>query len=133
MKSEYAFHLTMVYLQEKKMRFHQKQWYVWIETSGMKCHPPSPQILLCRAASQTPLILPWLRGSTLHLHLLNLMRFPWAYFLNLSRSLWMVFHLPSASAEPLSFMPSGNLLRVNSILSFMPLIKILGNTGPCLD
>ncbi|KAK4823668.1 hypothetical protein QYF61_005639 [Mycteria americana] len=55
-----------------------------------------PQVLLCRAAlnpfiPQPVLILGVARPNcrTLHLALLNVMRFTWAYFSSLSRSLWM--------------------------------------------
>ena len=77
--------------------------------------------------------LPWSKCKTLHFALLNLIRFRWANFLNLSRFLWMA-SLPSAvSTAPLSLVSSANLLRVHSIPSPMPLIKMLKSIRPKTD
>ncbi|KAK4827087.1 LOW QUALITY PROTEIN: hypothetical protein QYF61_014189 [Mycteria americana] len=70
---------------------------------------------------------------TLHLALLNLMRFTQAHFSSLSRSLWMVSHPSDVSTAPLSLMSSANLLRVHSIPLSMSLMKILNSTGPTID
>ena len=69
--------------------------------------------------------LPRPKRKTLPFALLNLIRFARAYLSNLSRSLWMA-SLPSAvSTAPHSMVSSAILLRVHSITSSMPLIKML--------
>ncbi|KAK4818489.1 hypothetical protein QYF61_014219 [Mycteria americana] len=76
--------------------------------------------------------LPRTRCRTLHLALLNLMRFTQAHFSSLSRSLWMTSRSSSVSTAPLSLVSSANLLRVHSILLSMSLMKILNSTGPTI-
>ena len=77
--------------------------------------------------------LPWPMCRTLHLILLNLMRFTQAHFLSLSKSLWMVFQPSSLLTAPLSLMSSANLLKVHSIPLSMSRMKILTSTGPSND
>ena len=48
----------------------------------------------------------------MHLALLNLIRFSWAHFSSLSRSLWMASLPSSVLTAPLSLVSSANLLRV---------------------
>ena len=98
------------------------------------------QVLLCRAAlnqliSQSILILglPWPTCRTLHLALLNFMRFTWARLSSLSQFLWMASLPFRVSATPLSLVSSTNLLRVYSIpLSKSPK-KMLNNMSPNKD
>jgi len=67
------------------------------------------------------------------LALLNLMRFTWAHFSSLSRSLWMAFHPSGVSTAPFSLVSSANLLRVHSLLLSMSLMKLLNSTRPNMD
>ncbi|KAK4810857.1 hypothetical protein QYF61_008829 [Mycteria americana] len=77
--------------------------------------------------------LPQPRCRTLHLALLNLMRFTQAHFSSLPRSLWMTSRPSGVSTAPLSLVSSANLLRVHSISLSMSLMKILNSTGPSTD
>ncbi|KAK4810863.1 hypothetical protein QYF61_008835 [Mycteria americana] len=77
--------------------------------------------------------LPQPRCRTLHLALLNLMRFTQAHFSSLPRSLWMTSRPSGVSTAPLSLVSSANLLRVHSISLSMSLMKILNSTGPTVD
>ncbi|KAK4818676.1 hypothetical protein QYF61_017421 [Mycteria americana] len=70
---------------------------------------------------------------TLHLALLNLMRFTQAHFSSLSRSLWMTSRPSGMSTAPLCLVLSENLLRVHLISLSMSLMKILNSTGPTVD
>jgi len=68
--------------------------------------PQSPQFLLQRAAlkeffSQCVHIA-GIAPKSLHLALLNLIRFSWVHFSSLSRSLWMDSLLSNASTAPFS-------------------------------
>ena len=74
------------------------------------------------------LLLP--KCNALHLALLNLIRFIWAHFSSLSRSLWMTFLPSSVSTAVLSSVSSANLLRVHVIPLSMTLIKMLKSIGP---
>ena len=49
----------------------------------------------------------------LHLALLNLVRFTWAHFLSLSRSLWMASCPSAMSTTPLSLMSADSLLKAH--------------------
>lgn len=98
-----------------------------------------PYVLLLRDAlnlfSAQPVFvfgLPQPRCRTLHLPLLNLMRFTQAHLSSLSRSIWME-SLPSiASTAPHCLVSSENLLRVHSIpLSKSP-TKMLNSTSPSI-
>jgi len=96
-----------------------------------------PQVLLLRAA-RIP-FLPSLylclqltqpMGRSVHLALLNFMRFAWAHLSSLSRSLWMASCSLGVLIAPLSLVSSANLLRVHSIpLSISP-TKMLNSAGP---
>ncbi|KAK4822069.1 hypothetical protein QYF61_009330 [Mycteria americana] len=85
-------------------------------SAGLLSIPSSPS--LCR---------------TLHLPLLDLMRFTQAHFSSLSRSLWMTSRPSAVSTAPLSLVSSANLLRVHSISLSMSLMRILNRTGPSTD
>ena len=74
--------------------------------------------------------LPWPRCRTLHLALLNFMRFTQAHLSSLSRSLWMAFLPSSVWTTPHNLVLSADLLRVYSIPLSMSLTKILNTTGP---
>ena len=91
--------------------------------------------LLLRSSSSlhTYLEFPWPKPNTLHLTLLNLIRFIWNHLLSLSKSLWMAFLLSAESIAPLSLIFSENLLRMHSISSSMSLIKMLKCTQPKTD
>ncbi|KAK4826465.1 hypothetical protein QYF61_009192, partial [Mycteria americana] len=77
--------------------------------------------------------LPQPRCRTLHLALLNLLRFTQAHFSSLPRSLWMTSHPSGMSTAPLSLVSSANLLKVHLISLSMSLMKILNSTGPTVD
>jgi len=62
------------------------------------------------------------RCKTLHLTLLNLLRFSWTHCSSLLRTLWMSFWPSSMSTAPHSLVTPGNLLRV---LSIRALISVL--------
>uniref|UniRef100_A0A8C3EYK4 Uncharacterized protein n=1 Tax=Chrysemys picta bellii TaxID=8478 RepID=A0A8C3EYK4_CHRPI len=70
---------------------------------------------------------------TLHLSLLNLIRFLLAQSLNLSRSVWTLSLPSSISTPPRSLVSSANLLRVQSIPSSRSLMKMLNKIGPRTD
>ncbi|KAK4813629.1 hypothetical protein QYF61_014389, partial [Mycteria americana] len=99
-----------------------------------------PQVLFRRAALKhiipqpvsKPRIAPT-RCRTLHLALLNLMRFTQAHFSSLSRSLWMTSRPSDLSTAPLSLVSSANLLSVHLISLSMSLMKTLNSTGPTID
>ncbi|KAK4814241.1 LOW QUALITY PROTEIN: hypothetical protein QYF61_012737 [Mycteria americana] len=98
-----------------------------------------PQVLFHRATLDhiipQPVLKPRIAPTqvTLHLALLNLMRFTQAHFSSLSRSLWMTSHPSGVSTAPHSLVSSANLLRVHSISLSMSLMKILNSTGPSTD
>ena len=70
--------------------------------------------------------------STLHLALLNLVRFSWAHFSSLSRSLWMASLLSNVLTALLSLVSSANLLRVHLMPSSISLMKSTDTkTNPC--
>ena len=58
---------------------------------------------------------PWPGCRTLHLALLNIMRFTWAQFSSLSRSLWMTSYPSGVLTAPLILVSPANLLRVHLI------------------
>ncbi|KAK4807231.1 LOW QUALITY PROTEIN: hypothetical protein QYF61_024351 [Mycteria americana] len=110
------------------------------EPSLLQAEPPQlsqpfligkyPQVLLHRAALNPFIPQPVLilgiaptQGQDPDLALLNLMKFTWAHFSSLSRSLWMASLLSSISTAPLSLVSSANLLRVHSIPLSMSLMK----------
>ncbi|KAK4817090.1 hypothetical protein QYF61_027921 [Mycteria americana] len=70
---------------------------------------------------------------SLHLALLNFMRFTWAHSSSLSRSLWMTSLPSSKSTALLSLVSSANLLRVHSIPLSVSLMKTLNSTHPTID
>lgn len=67
---------------------------------------------------------------TLHIPLLNFMRFLSSPFSSLSSSLWMAARPSGISAIPPTFVPSADLLRAHPVSSFMPLIRTWNKTGP---
>ena len=69
------------------------------------------------------------RYSTLHLFLLNFVRFLSAQLSSLSRSRGMAAQPSGVSTTPPSFVSPANLLRVHSVLSFRLLKKRLNKTG----
>ena len=71
--------------------------------------------------------------KTLHLDLLNLMRFTWVYCLSLSRYFWMASPPSGMSTAPHRLVSSANLKRVHLIQLSMPLMKILKRTSPSTD
>lgn len=77
--------------------------------------------------------LPRPRCNILHLILLNLMRFPGTHFLSLSRSLWLASHNSDVATTPFNMVTPSNLLRMNSFLPCMWLIKLLNNICPNMD
>lgn len=85
-------------------------------------HSP-PTFYLC-------MLLPQSTYKTLHLVLLNFMRFAWAYF---SWSLWMIFLLSSMSVIPYRWMSITYLMRVYSIPSSMSLTKMLNYISSSTD
>ncbi|KAK4818403.1 hypothetical protein QYF61_012324 [Mycteria americana] len=100
--------------------------------------PPSPSWQGCSQSLHPPACIdtggfPQARCRTLHLALLNLMRFTRAHFSSLSRSLWMASCPSGMSTVPLSLVLSANLLRVHSIPLPMSLMKILNSIGPTID
>ena len=77
--------------------------------------------------------LPQARCRTLHLVLLNFVRFLWAHSSSLSRALSMA-SLPSrVPTAPLSLVSSANLLRVHSTPLSMLLMMISDNIGASTD
>ena len=88
----------------------------------LSIHSP-PSLYLC-------LGLPQPMCRTLHLTLLNLVRFAQAHFLILSRSLWVTSFFSSVSTAPHSLVSSVNLLRVHSVPLSMLLTKRLNSTVP---
>jgi len=74
--------------------------------------------------------LPWPKCSTLHLALMNLIRYTWAHPLSLFRSLSVASLHSILSTAPLSLLSSTDSLRVQSIPLPMSLMKMLKNTGP---
>ena len=73
------------------------------------------------------------RCRTVHLPLLNLIRFLSAQLSSLSRSRWLAAQPASVSTTPPSFVSSANLLRVHSNSSSRSLMKKLNKTGPITD
>ena len=99
-----------------------------------------PQVLLHRATlnlvilqSVLMLVIPTPMCRTLHLALLNFLRFTWAHSSSLSRSLWMASLPSSKSIASLSLVSFANLLRMHSIPVSMSLIKILNSIGCSID
>jgi len=74
-----------------------------------------------------------LRCNTMHLDLLNLMRFSWALCSRLSKSLWIASHPSGVSIVPHSLVSSADLLRVHSTPLSALLMKILKSIGPSTD
>ena len=70
---------------------------------------------------------------TLHLPLLNLIRFQSAELSSLSRSRWTTAQPSGVSTTPPSLVSSANLLRVHSSSSSRSLMKKLNKTGPSTD
>ena len=89
---------------------------------------PSPSLQGCSQSLHPPAFIDT-RDCPDHLHLalLNFIRFTWAHFLSLSRSLWMASHPSGMSNALLSFVSSANLLRVHLIPLSMSLMKILNS------
>ena len=77
------------------------------------------------------LFLPMCR--TLHLPLLNLIRFLSAQLSSLSRSRWMAAQPSGVSTTPPSLVSSANLLMVHFNSSSRSLLKKLNKTGPSTD
>jgi len=104
-------------------------------------HPPvlpSPSRQGCSQSLHPPACIdtggcPNSGAGPLHLTLLNLMRFTWAHFSRLSRSLWMASHLSGVSTAPLSLVSSADLLRVHSVPLSRSLMKTLSSTHPSMD
>ena len=76
------------------------------------------------------LVLPWPMCWTLHLALLNFMRFTQAHLSSLSRSLWVASLPSSVSTASHSLVSLANLLRVHSIPLSMSPTKMLNSTSP---
>ena len=73
------------------------------------------------------------RCRTLHLPLLNLIRFLSAQLSSLSSSHWMAAQPSGVSTTPPSLVSSANLLRVHSNPSSRSLMKKLNKIGPSTD
>jgi len=105
------------------------------------CGHQDPWVLFCKAAFQlvAPHNMYWCVGlflckdRNLRFSLLNFMRFLWAHLFSLLRSLWMAAGPSGASATPLSFVLSTDLLRVHSAPSSRSLMKMLTRSGPAVD
>ena len=74
--------------------------------------------------------LPQPRCKTLHLDLLNLIRFTWAYCSSLSQSLWKASHPSGVPTAPHILVSAANLLREDSISLSVSLTKILKSIDP---
>ena len=72
------------------------------------------------------------RCRTLHISLLNFMKFLSAHFSSLSRSLWMAAQLCGVLVTCPSFVSSANLVRLHSVPSSRSLMKVLNRTGPSI-
>ena len=70
---------------------------------------------------------------TLHLPLLNFMRFLSSHFSRLSRYLWMLGQSPGVSVTPFSFVSSENLLRMHSAPLSRSLMKMLYTTASSIN
>ena len=81
----------------------------------------------------TYLGLPQPMFNTLHLGLLNLIRFTYAHFSRLFGSLWMTSVPSVVSVAPLSLVSSSDLLRVHSIPLSISLIKMIKITSPKMN
>jgi len=72
--------------------------------------------------------LSWFKCNTLHMALLNIVRFSWTHFLILSRCLWMASLLSFVSTSPLSLVSSSHLIQLSVLL-----IKTLKRAGVKTD
>ena len=75
----------------------------------------------------------WPKGNTLHLALLNPLRFTWTHLSSFPRPFWMTSLPYVVSTAPFSLVSSANLLRVHSIPQSRCLIKMLRSTSPKMD
>lgn len=99
-----------------------------------------PKVLLSRAALQLlrpqHVLMPGViltQYKTLHLPLLNFMRFLSAQFSSLSRSLWAAAQPTGVTATPPGFVSSVNLLKHHSAPSSRSLTKKLNSTRPSIS
>ena len=116
-----------------KIRAH--SWLTVKLSSTRTSRPLSTELLYSRSA----LSLYWCIGlflpkfRTLHLPLLNLMRFFSAQLSSVCRSHWMAAQPSGVPAPPPSFVSLANLLRVHSVPSSRSVMNKLNNTGPSTD
>ena len=114
---------------------------IWLKVHSARSHlatyQPTPQELYLRAALNQfsgslylSLRLPYPRFRTLHLVLLNFMRYSWSHLTGLSRSLWLASLPSSILLTPVGLVSLANLLRVHSIPLFISLTKMLNRARP---
>lgn len=107
--------------------------HCWLTASFSSARTPKSFSIGLLSASSPSLYrycwLPQPECNTLHLALLNLVRFTWAYF-KLVQSLWMTSFLSAMSTAPLRLALSTNMLRVHLIPLSRSLIKRLKSSHP---
>ena len=71
--------------------------------------------------------------DTLHLALLNYVKFTHTHLSSLLRLIWMAYLPSSMLTAPLRLMSSANMLRAHSITLTISLTMVLNNIGPNSD